>query len=297
MHSNGPGRRGGPLRSSVRKRRRVGWLVPVVAAISLVVTTAPAAANTMFTHSASSGEIAGGRLTLRGVGPRVTWMHSNGRSGVAPVKRVHRRLFPPRKAATGTLHFEGHRGGDETTVRLSRPRHDPARGTVSYRVTRSERSANASQVGSAPATRRFGAASLSVVPHKTLVGGYYGGNDCGQAIVNETGWSVRLKSQSKWDTDTWGPAVPDGRILGSAPDGTQIEFWRSNGGLWRGCSNTVVWELWPGPDKATFTIVDSFYWGESETTTCVSSNPEYTCNGPSPWWVLRRDPSRRPLAD
>ena len=72
--------------------------------------------------SASSGELAGGRLTLHGVGPDVTWTATAGRWGVAPIARAHRFMFSPKAPATGTLHVAGHRGGDEPTFKLSRPR-------------------------------------------------------------------------------------------------------------------------------------------------------------------------------
>ena len=38
--------------------------------------------------------------------------------------------------ATGTLHVAGHRGGDELTFKLSRPRYNAARRTVSYKIRR-----------------------------------------------------------------------------------------------------------------------------------------------------------------
>ena len=53
------------------------------------------------------------------------------------VKRLHRMLFSAKTArATGTLHVAGHRGGDELTVKLSRPRYNAARRTVSYKFKR-----------------------------------------------------------------------------------------------------------------------------------------------------------------
>ena len=36
----------------------------------------PPAGHTVFVHSALSGKLDGGRLTLRGVGRRVTWAHA-----------------------------------------------------------------------------------------------------------------------------------------------------------------------------------------------------------------------------
>ena len=118
----------------------------------------------VYVHSAESGELGGGRLTLRGVGRRVTWAAHPGRFGVVSVKRLHRRLFSPRTpAATGTLHVAGHSGGDELVLRLSRPRSNPSRGTVSYKVRRLKNGSLPSPTaGAARAARRFGAASLTI---------------------------------------------------------------------------------------------------------------------------------------
>jgi hypothetical protein len=126
---------------------------------------APPRGATVFVHSAKSGKLGGGRLTLHGVRPRVTWAHGSGRYGVMPVKRLHRQLFPRAKlAATGTLHVAGHRGGDEPIFKLSKPRYNRARRTVSYKAKRLNNKPLASRAaGAAGAARRFGAASLSMV--------------------------------------------------------------------------------------------------------------------------------------
>ena len=96
---------------------------------------APPAGHTVFVHSALSGELGGGRLTLRGVGRRVTWAHESGRSGVMAIKRLHRLLF-----TSGSPVRDRHaaRGGParrrRLTFKLTRPRRNLARGTVSYKV-------------------------------------------------------------------------------------------------------------------------------------------------------------------
>jgi hypothetical protein len=115
---------------------RAAALVVVVAAGLLatapVSARVPSGGATVFVHSATSGELSGGRLTLRGVGGRVTWAHNRGRSGVLRITRLHRMLFAPAKSAvTGALHVAGHRGGEEPTFKLSRPRHSAAHSTVS----------------------------------------------------------------------------------------------------------------------------------------------------------------------
>ena len=108
------------------------WLI---AATPASAQTPPAGA--MFVHSAKSGELGGGRLMLHGVSGRVTWAHHSGRSGVVALTRMHRQLFSARTpAATGTLHVAGNRGGDELTFRLSKPRYNASRRTVSYAVKR-----------------------------------------------------------------------------------------------------------------------------------------------------------------
>jgi hypothetical protein len=119
----------------------------------------------VFVHSAKSGELNGGRLRLHGVTGRVTWAHNSGRSGVMKVKRLHRMLFSTTTAtATGTLHVAGHRGGDELTFKLSRPRYNAARRTVSYKVKPlgdGRLPTRGAQAAGAP--RRFGSASLSII--------------------------------------------------------------------------------------------------------------------------------------
>ncbi len=126
---------------------------------------APPAGHTVFVHSALSGKLGGGRLTLRGVGRRVTWAHESGRSGALLVERMHRLLFTSgRPSATGTLHVAGHRGGDELTVKLTRPRYNASRGTVSYQVKQNNRGRLPGRAArAAGADQQFGAASLSIV--------------------------------------------------------------------------------------------------------------------------------------
>jgi hypothetical protein len=139
----------------------MGWLLAAAPAGAQV----PSGDGTVFVHSAKSGKLGGGRLTLHGVSRRVTWAHNSGRSGVLAVRRLHRRHFSPKtSAATGTLHVAGHRGGDELTFKLSRPRYNPARRTVSYTAKRlgNGRFPSRAAAQAAAAARQFGAASLSI---------------------------------------------------------------------------------------------------------------------------------------
>jgi hypothetical protein len=147
-------------------RRGPAVLVVVFAAglLAAVPASAQAPSDAIFVHSAKSGELGGGRLTLQGGGRRVTWAHRSGRSGVMAVRRMHRLVFSGAKpTATGTLHVAGHRGGQELTFRLSRPRYNAARGTVSYAVRRMKGRLPGRAAGAAGMARRFGAASLSIV--------------------------------------------------------------------------------------------------------------------------------------
>ena len=136
------------------------WLV----AAAPVFAQAPPRDGTVFVHSARSGKLSGGQLTLLGVRPRVTWTHESGRSGVIAVKRMHRMLFSPTTPeATATLHLAGHRGGDEPTFRLSDPRYNRARHTVSYRAKPlDKKTLPGRSVRAAATARTFGPASLSI---------------------------------------------------------------------------------------------------------------------------------------
>src|SRR4051794_19499236 len=51
--------------------------------------------GTVFVHSARSGKLSGGRLTLLGARPRVTWTHESGGSGTVAIKGMHRCCSRP----------------------------------------------------------------------------------------------------------------------------------------------------------------------------------------------------------
>jgi hypothetical protein len=118
----------------------------------------------VFVHSAKSGKLSDGTLTLHGVGRYVTWSHHSGRAGVTRVKHLHRRLFSPETpTATGTLHVAGHHGGDALTFKLSRPRHIHARRTVSYKAEPLGNGRFPSRAAqAAAAAQQFDAASLTI---------------------------------------------------------------------------------------------------------------------------------------
>ena len=272
-------------------RRR--WLR--VAGLALVaagaVATAPGAAGaapghatpgyaTVFTHSAESGQLKDGRLTLRGVSGRVTWATNAGRSGVVSVRTLH-QLIVPGKPATGTLHAAGDRGGDELAFGLSRPRYNRARRTVSYRAEPLDNHGLPSQrARAAAASGQFGAASLSIVPDPSLTGGAGGGSSCLATVENDANDTFTVTSSSLGDDQTWtdlGYPSPDpnGRFIGGMM-GTQVTSWETEGNApGDGCSNTVTLG---DPGNRTITITTSETWGGSISGTCdVSQAPGLTC--------------------
>jgi hypothetical protein len=265
------------------RRLRVAGLVAVVAAAlfaaALASASAASAAATVV-HSAEGGELKGGRLTLRGVSGRMTYATSAGRSGTLSVRLAHRRLFLPGKPATGTLHVAGHRSGDEAAFRLNRPRYNTARRTVSYRarpLTKKQLPSGAAGAAGIP-VRRFGAASLSIVPHPTVASGDNGGNDCYALIDNNGGGrnaaNLVLQSSSNWDTDSWAQGPP------SEVDINRRGVVESDGGLARGCGFTTTWSMHPGGGAPTtqITISVTWPWGQLPTSTCDVSNPQaYQC--------------------
>jgi hypothetical protein len=266
--------------------RVVRTVALVVGLVALAPATATAGAtpsgSTVFTHSAKSGELGGGRLTLHGVSRRVTWVINSGRSGVVSVRRLHAKLFAPgTPPATGTLHVAGDRGGDEVTFSLSRPRYSASRHTVSYAAkplnhrSLPSRSARAAQSASA---QQFGAASLSIVGAPEVSGGDNGGLDCHQTLQNNTVHLLGASGESKWDTDTWDPGIPFQYNLDAL--GSVIS-WGSDGGLLRGCSNTGQWTFIPSPStgdpnppNVTFTMTTTYPWSGTPTNTCTSTDPQ-----------------------
>jgi hypothetical protein len=265
------------------------WVAGLVAVlVGWLLTAAPASAATakMFTQSAKGGELQGGRLTLHGVSGRVTYVLNTGRRGTLSVRRLHRRQFLPGLPATGTLHVAGYRGGDEPSFRLSKPRRNAARHTVSYRVKRLDDkplpSGAARAAGFRP-PRRFGAASLSIVPHPRLTGGDNGGNDCAAAIYNSMGFDsdpLNLVSSSNWPTDTW-----EQQPIGIGTGGSLTV--ESDGGSDRGCHWEAVWTI----DSATISMEVTWPWGQLPSSSCSTTEPvAHPCrrqdqNGTITWYV------------
>jgi hypothetical protein len=260
----------------------------------------------VFVHSAKSGELGGGQLTLRGVGHRVTWTANSGRSGVVSSCETPPPVVLARDAAgTGTLHIAGRRGGREVALSLRRPRYDRARQTVRYRVRRLNKHRSARASGLRPGRRsaralklspgrRFGAASLSIVGANRV--GDNGGNDCTTTLTNQTKGEWGAAGESKWDTDTWDPGIPFQGILFTSP-----VTWGSDGGFLRGCSNTGVWVVVPYSDdpnipvpSATVTVTTTYPWTGTGQYTCTSSSPQFLCwatganvSGVAAWSISR----------
>lgn len=167
------GRRCAGVGQRGRRSRRRAWagvaLATLAGAGPLAATASaarpPAGGTTVFVHSATSGELDGGRLTLHSISRRVTWAHHSGRAGVMAIKPMHRLLFKPGTAAAiGTLHVAGHHGADEPVFRLFRPRYNPARQIVSYKAKLLNDKRLPGTPGNAGrAARRFRAASLTIV--------------------------------------------------------------------------------------------------------------------------------------
>jgi hypothetical protein len=266
--------------------------VRVVPSVALVVgllalAPAPAAATpggaTVFTHSAKSGELRGGRLTLRGVSRRVTAVTNAGHSGVVSVMRLHARLFAPgTPPATGTLHVSGDRGGDEPRFSLSRPRYNASRHTVSYAakpLNQHVLPGHAVGAGSIGSAQQFGAASLSIIGAPQVSGGDNGGLDCHQTLQNNTAHLLGAAGESKWDTDTWDPGIPFQAQLTQLGTGTIT--WVSDGGLLRGCSGSSTWVFVPDPSTGdpnppmvSFSTTTTYHWDNTWSDTCTSSDPQ-----------------------
>jgi hypothetical protein len=266
-----------------RTRRRAGAAGLAALLAAGLVAAAPAAAHaaagdaTVFTHSARSGQLKDGRLTLRGVSGRVAYATNAGRSGLVPVRTLH-QLILPGKPATGMLHVTGRRGGAKRAFRLSRPRHNRARGTVSYKAQALDNRARPRRA--AGALRRFKAASLSVLPHAQLMGA--AGAPCLVSVGNSSNsdFTVSDDPNQGWVDMGFGSADPNGRSIAvpTDPDGQSSTEWMTIGdNPGDGCSNSVT--LTSG-DGRTIAISISLDWGSSRvSTSCTPSDRSFSCFG------------------
>ena len=219
----------------------------------------------MFVHSAKSGELSGGRLTLHGIGPNVTWTTSAGRSGVVPVARAHRRMFIRKAPATGTLHVAGQRGGDEPTFMLSRPRYNASRQTVSYRA----KPLNHKPLPRRAVARRFGAASLSIVPHSAAPDRV----NCYTTFRNGTSTGLQVESTTKIPADSWdrGWFPP---VIGSFAQPNGGDAWESYETGAQSCGNSVTYKIVGTTDTIIFSMSLD---GTEYSNTCTSTNQQFVC--------------------
>jgi hypothetical protein len=257
-------------------RRAVVLGVAAAALFALAPASASGAPNgaAMFVHSAKSGRLEGGRLMLRGVGRRVTWVLNGGTSGTVSIARLHRRLFAPgTAAATGALHIAGQRGGSEATFRLSRPRYNRARGAVSYRARRLEERRPAHTAGFR-VLRRFGPASLSLVGSPRRLGTTGGGHVCSTVVTNDSGVALINPQASAWDTDDWTQGPPGSGDAIAQGGGTAA--WETEGGIFRGCGDSVVWSVAGGSGTVSFST--TYPWSGPFSNTCNSTSPQVQCN-------------------
>jgi hypothetical protein len=264
------------------RRLRVAGLVAVVAAALVALMPLSAQAQPqpggamVFTHSAKGGELKGGRLTLRGVGRRVTWIHNAGRSGTTSVRLLHRAVFGPAKPVTGTLHVAGHRGGDEPTFRLSNPRYKPARRTVSYRArplnnkplpSRAARAAGNASAG------KFAAASLTMAPAAPP------DPSCQTTVDNQTNsdkyagsWLTLTGSDS--GHGTWATPPPYG-IAGQGSANDLVGQWQAGRDSDGTCSSSVTYAI---EGFATVTVTQTDENGsDSPSYSCTTSTPRLQC--------------------
>ena len=188
----------------------------------------------VFTHSAKSGELGGGRLTLHRVRRRVTWASNGGRSGVVRVKRMHSVLFSPGiTSAIGTLHVAGHRGGDEPTFRLSRPRYNASRRIVSYRAKPLNNKRLPGRGARKPPT--FGAASLSLLDTPQVSRPLT--QTCLTTVANGTGSNLQVTKADQQSSDSWTNQVSVGTVV---KPGDSISWASTGGGLdWDHCFTDI----------------------------------------------------------
>jgi hypothetical protein len=239
------------------------------APLSAQAQTPPPGAAVAFTHWAKGGELRGGRLTLRGVGRRVTWADTRGGSGTVSIRRLQRLLFEPGQQATGILHMAGSRAGHEPTFMLSGPRSNPARRTVRYRAKPLNNKPLRGQGARAAGilrSRKFGAASLTIVRQDNP--------SCTTAVENGTGHNLTLVSASTAPDNQWFgpppasiPAADEGGWSTANTSGTTI-----------GCSNAVVYQINDPVHPSVQVTFQQSAVDASGSNTCVSSDPAYECN-------------------
>ena len=258
-------------------------IVAVVGAGLFMLAPAAGAASVgsavVFTHSAKSGELGGGRLTLHGVRRQVTWASNGARSGVASVKRMHSVLFSPGvRSATGTLHLTGHRRGQALTFRLRGPRYNASRRTVSYRA----KPLNNWRLpgGRARMPRGFGSASLSLLDAPQVARPLNA--SCQTTVNNGTKSDITVtKAQQQSDSSWGGSGDPTGSV--AHPGGALT--WVSNGGGidWDHCNTLVTVQV--AGTGTTFQVETIEGANGYSFNKCFDGNSPYSCQGSDPYTI------------
>ncbi len=222
-------------------------------------------------QSAKGGGFQGDRLTLRGVSRSVRWksVGPGKTSGVVSFRLVERQLFSHKAALIANLHVASQRG--VFRLRISRPRYQARRGTVGYRVQRLDKRR---------VPRRFGAASLSIVS-APLVGGSANHHSCQTQLQDNTAYGLQPIDSSEGDLDVWAPLSPPSAVIGNNDSAT----WESDGALFKGCTNTVVWKFVSDPNNphppafpsGTVTLTTTYPWDGLPSYRCTSSYAGVSC--------------------
>jgi hypothetical protein len=217
---------------------RIKLAVVVAGLLAIAAASASAqlsGATATFVQSAKHGGLQGDQLTLRGVGRSVHWRSSSrGKpSGGVSFQLLERRLFSHSAAVTADLHVAGQLG--VARLQISHPSYNARRGTVSYRVKR---------LNQRRVPRRFGAASLSiVVPPR--VGGT-GDYSCQTQVEDNTAYGLQPIDSTKSELDKWALESPPDAAIGHG----DVTSWESDGSLFKGCSNSVVWKFVSDPNSS-----------------------------------------------
>jgi hypothetical protein len=276
--------------------RRRPFIVVLAAAVLAALAIAPVASalgprgEALFIQAADSGTFHNGKLTLSGVSHQVAWFTDRPQrdSGTVSFKVFRRSLFSGKQAApNAALDLAGKGLGGVAALRLTHPRFDAGAERVTYDVKRLKNvSGNLNHyVGrlsrrSLPSS--FGAASL-------FVDNAFG-NTCYTTVIDSTSAGMETVSSSKWSTDSWDPALPSSFGMGPGDSWS----WGSQGGNFRGCSNSAVWQLYAGA-SGTVSFQTTDPWTGSNTLTCNVSNPAYRCvkvssSGGSVTWSIGPTP-------
>lgn len=251
--------------------------VLATAAVSLTIAVGAGAAepqgSALFVQTADGGSFQHGRLTLRGVGHSLAWFSDRPEreSGTVSFPDFRQSLFGgDQPAPNAALDLPGKGLGGVAALRLTKPRFDAGSGTVSYRVQRLK--AAGGNLGDY--FDRFSGHDLpsSFGPASLFIDGAFG-HTCYTTIVNATGYPIETVSSSKWSSDEWHPELPSSFGLGNGGSWS----WGSQGGAFRGCSNSAEWRFYNSSVSGTFSFQTTDPWTGRNTLECVSSNPTFRC--------------------